>query len=89
VTIATSTFVAALVAVKETTGTVAFGADVDTASVKFVRPHPPLADTVEPSGLSATIPKTPGVEVDSMTSKRFIQSLSIIASLLPSIFLKL
>ena len=52
-------------------------------------PHPPPVDTVEPSGLSATIPKTPGVEVDSMTSKRFIQSLSIIASLLPSIFLKL
>ena len=85
-TIATSIFVADHVAVRESTNTVAFGEVVDCACVKKVLP---AVDTVEPSGFNATIPKTPGVVVDSTTSKRFIPSLSIIASLFPSIFLKL
>lgn len=49
-TIATSTFAAALVAVIDTTGTVAFGAEVFTPSVKLVsQAHPVLAIVTIPS----------------------------------------
>jgi len=43
-----STFVAAFVAVSDTAGTVTFGAEVLTSSVKWVRPPPAVANVPSP-----------------------------------------